>query len=121
MPCRANTDKIFCSMTTKLQLVGSYFQIGQDLISQNSEQGFKLVISARKTATDNKPKLFLIAKPIKGHISSFKDSYRYISSLYPLTELSSYNIEYDGIRYLLKASDDKVIISSGSATKSKRV
>lgn len=98
-------------MITNLTLEGSYIQIGSDLLSENLQQGYKLVVSARKTATDNKPKLFLIAKPIKGHTSQFNDSYRYISSLYPLRELSSYNIEYGGIRYLLKASNDKVIIS----------
>jgi hypothetical protein len=97
-------------MTTNLQIVGSYNQVGSDLIPENSEQGFRLVITTRRTTTETKPISFIIAKPIKGHISPFQSPYEYISSLYPTRQLDTYKIEYEGYRYILKAKGDQVKI-----------
>jgi hypothetical protein len=73
--------------TSSKSLVGIFQREGKILTAP----GFKLLISQRKTATPTKPKYFIIDKLTD----------EYISSLFETEGLHTYNLDYNGAKYLL--------------------
>lgn len=71
--------------------------------NQLSGEGTKLLISTRKKPTKKKPALFMLIK--------VKDGYNYVSSLYPTTSENEFELEYQGINYVLCLEDATAKIS----------
>lgn len=73
-------------------LIGKY-QISKSNLVNNS---LHLVISERKKVEINKPKRYLLLK-------TGEKSFKYVSSLYPSkVDAMSYEIDFNGIKYLLQ-------------------
>jgi hypothetical protein len=73
-------------------LIGKY-QISKSNLVSNS---LHLVISERKKPEINKPKRYLLLK-------QGEKSFKYVSSLYPSkVDAMSYEIDFNGIKYLLQ-------------------
>ena len=80
-------------------LIGIY-QIAKSNLVSNS---LTLIISERKKPEINKPKRYLLWK-------TGEKSFKYISSLYPSKgDLMAYEIDYNGIKYLLRVDHDRNI------------
>lgn len=79
-----------------VNLIGKY-QISKSNLVSNS---LHLVISERKKPEINKPKRYLLLK-------QGEKSFKYISSLYPSKEGEmSYEIDFNGIKYILRLDAD---------------
>jgi hypothetical protein len=87
------------------KLRGLYHKSNSNLF--NESRGIHLVLSSRKKTTSKKPEKYLLQK--------IGNSYKYVSSLYPIAP-NKYEMEHTGVFYYVVLSENTVLIETKKDT-----